>query len=131
MSVTINKVSASSYTTQSLLLLAQTVFAAMNSPSAKDFKLSLIRTKFLSHPLSKGLDLTEHQLLALLNDLMVERELLTQPVTNFEEYLDYKDEIVTLCETLYGERLQELEAAMDTNKTEFNENVNMLKELQS
>lgn len=122
MSVTINTVSAESYTTQSKLLLCQLLYDL--SPSKKKFTCSRILDSFKRHPLihDEEMKLNEDELYELVNDIMLENKLVKtreELPDTLEGYRKRIDLVTAACNKYFFQRQKEIEDEIAENKDVF------------
>ncbi|KAG7910474.1 hypothetical protein KL907_001365 [Ogataea polymorpha] len=110
------------YTTQTLLLICQTLFECLHSPSGKNFDLGTILKRTKENPLMKDSPHwtpSESQLLALYNNLMLENGLIDSVDKDMEFYRMNEPLVVEICERLYNARVSELRREIQENKERF------------
>ncbi|KAG7812304.1 hypothetical protein KL921_001536 [Ogataea angusta] len=118
------------YTTQTLLLICQTLFDCLYSSSGKNFDLGTILQRTKENPLMKDSPQwtpSESQLLALYNNLMLENGLIDSSDKDLEFYRANEPLIVEICERLYNARVSELRTGIDENKERFGELMQIVK----
>ncbi|KAG7927797.1 hypothetical protein KL925_002155 [Ogataea polymorpha] len=110
------------YTTQTLLLICQTLFECLHSSSGKNFDLGTILKRTKENPLMKDSPHwtpSESQLLALYNNLMLENGLVDSVDKDMEFYRMNEPLVVEICERLYNARVSELRREIEENKERF------------
>ncbi|GME80116.1 unnamed protein product [Ambrosiozyma monospora] len=131
-----DKTTASTYSTQSKLLLSQIIYDLLSNDVKQHTHSTTphqIITQFKSHKLINNphFHLTDLQLLHLLNSMMIETELLKEDdelPRELEFYFELNPRLITsMCNVYYLQRVEQLKSQVEVNQQLFRDELKVLK----